>query len=62
MSNYRVGAFEALEWAWYMLRGYKDRPRGVDEARRLIQQVLSNMGKGDHINFSERLTEVKAAS
>lgn len=62
MSNYRIGAFEALEWAWHMLRGYKDSPTGVDEARRLIQEVLSNMGNGAHIKFSEELAEVEAAS
>ncbi|KON30094.1 hypothetical protein AC482_04815 [miscellaneous Crenarchaeota group-15 archaeon DG-45] len=57
MSNYQMGAFEALEWAWHMLRGYKDRPRGVDEARRLIQEVLSSMGEGAHIDFNERIRE-----
>ena len=62
MSNYRVGAFEALEWAWHMLRGYKDRPRGMDEARRLIQETLSSMGEGARINFGEKLIEVKTAS
>ncbi|MFQ6054124.1 MAG: hypothetical protein ACE5OO_07865 [Candidatus Bathyarchaeia archaeon] len=60
MSNYRIGAFEALEWAWYMLRNYKERPGGVDEARRRIQQVLSNMGEGSHIDFGEKILEAKA--
>lgn len=56
MSNYQIGAFEALEWAWHMLRSYRDQPRGVDEARRAIQNVLANMGKGDEVNFSEKVS------
>ena len=61
MSNYRIGAFEALEWVWHMLRGFKDSPRGVDEARRLIQEVLSNMGQGAPVDFSEEISKVKAS-
>ena len=59
VSNYRIGAFEALEWVWHMLRGFKDSPMGVDEARRLIQEVLSNMGRGDNMDFSEEISKVK---
>ena len=47
MSNYEIGAFEALQWAWHMLREYSDQPGGVYEARKAIQDVLLNMGKGD---------------
>ena len=61
MSNYSIGAFEALEWAWHMLRGYRGRPRGLDEARRLIQEILSSMGDGTKIDFDEKLSEVKTA-
>jgi len=61
VSNYKMGAFEALEWAWHMLRSYRDRPTGVDEARRLIQEVLSNMGKGVPVSFSEKMSEASAA-
>ena len=53
MSNYQMGAFEALQWAWHMLRNYKDSPGGVDDARQAIQQVLANMGRGDEVNFRE---------
>lgn len=59
MSNYSMGAFEALEWAWYMLRGYRGRPKGLEDARRLIQEILSSMGDGAHIDFNEKLSEVK---
>jgi hypothetical protein len=57
VSNYQIGAFEALEWAWHMLRSYRNRPRGVDEARCAIQNVLANMGKGDEVNFNEKISK-----
>ena len=53
MSNYQIGAFEALEWAWHMLRTHKDSPEGVEDARRIIKDVLSDMGKGDNVDFRE---------
>jgi len=59
LSDYKVGAFEALEWTWHMLRSYRDRPKGVDEARSLIQEVLSKIGTGDHVDFGEKISEVK---
>ena len=39
-----------------MLRDYRDRPSGVDEARRTIQEVLADMGKGTEVNFREELS------
>ena len=56
MSNYRTGAFEALEWAWYMLREHSDKPDGVDEARRVILEVLDKIGNGEKVNFSENIS------
>ncbi len=53
MSNYQIGAFEALEWAWHMLRTHKDSPEGVEDARRIIKDVLSDMGEGNYVNFGE---------
>lgn len=58
MSRYEIGAFEALEWAWHMLRKYRDNPSGVEEARRTIHNILSNLGKGDRVNFREKLSNV----
>jgi hypothetical protein len=55
MSNYKIGAFEALQWAWHMLREYRNQPRGVEEARNAIQDVLLNMGKGDQVDFLKQL-------
>ena len=59
MSNYRMGAFEALEWTWHMLRSYRGQPRGVEEARRMIKEVLTNIGKGAIVDFGEKISEVK---
>ena len=58
MSNYEVGAFEALEWAWHMLREYRGRPRSVDEARRIIKEALMAMGKGERVDFAQKIVEV----
>ena len=56
MSKYQIGAFEALRWAWYMLRDYRDQPSGVDDARQTIQEVLADMGKGTEVNFMEEMS------
>ena len=60
VSNYSIGAFEALEWAWHMLRTYRDQPKGVDEARYRIQEVLASMGEGDRVDFVKKMSQVKA--
>ncbi len=57
VTNYQVGAFEALQWAWYMLRSSSDEPRGVDEARQAIQTVLATMGGGAEVNFREETSQ-----
>jgi hypothetical protein len=57
LTNYQMGAFEALQWAWHMLRSYRDEPRGVDEARRTIQEVLATMGRGAEVNFREETSQ-----
>ncbi len=60
MSNYRVGAFEALEWVWHMLRSFRDSPGGVEEARRAIQEVLADMGNGNDMDFSQNITRLSS--
>ena len=42
-----------------MLRSYRGQPRGVEEARRMIKEVLSNIGKGALVDFGEKISEVK---
>jgi len=53
-----MGAFEALQWAWHMLRSYREEPRGVDEARQAIQEILATMGRGSEVNFREETSQV----
>jgi len=36
-----------------MLRTHKDSPEGVEDARRIIKDVLSDMGEGNYVNFGE---------
>lgn len=43
-----------MEWAWHMMRGYKDKHRGLDMARLAILGVLEDMGRGEEINFGEK--------
>ena len=62
MSDYKIGAFDALEWVWHTLRRYKDQPKGFDEAKRVILATMSNMGMGDKLNFSEKISEVEYAN
>ena len=60
MSNYEIGAFEALEWAWNMLR--VDKTSDLDEVSRNIQDMLSLLGDGSEINFHQKTMEVKGVS
>jgi len=57
VSNYEIGAFEALEWAWNMLR--VDKTSDLDEVSRNIQDMLSLLGDGSEINFHQKTMEVK---
>jgi hypothetical protein len=52
-----MGAFEALQWAWYMLRGYREKPYGIEEARKNIQEILLNMGKGIEVDFEAEINK-----
>ena len=57
MSTYEIGAFEALEWAWNMLRIGKSGD--LDDVSRNIQDMLSILGSGSEINFHQKTMEVK---
>lgn len=57
MSTYEIGAFEALEWAWNMLRIGKSGD--LDDVSRSIQDMLSILGSGSEINFHQKTMEVK---
>jgi len=57
VSTYEIGAFEALEWAWNMLRIGKSGD--LDDVSRSIQDMLSILGSGSEINFHQKTMEVK---
>ena len=51
MSTYEMGAFDALEWAWHILR----KEESIDDAKVSIQDTLYEMGKGVKVNFQEKI-------
>lgn len=53
MSDYQIGAFEALEWAWHILREYDNQSNGIEDARNAIREKLSMLGNGDKIQFKD---------
>ncbi len=55
MVSYERGAFDALEWAWHMLRNYRDHPGGIEEARGSIKDALADIGNGTNIDFRQRI-------
>jgi hypothetical protein len=60
VSTYEIGAFEALEWAWNMLR--TGDSRDLDDVTRSIQDMLSLLGSGSEIDFHKKTMEVKGIS
>ncbi len=58
VQNYQMGAFEALEWAWHMLRDKKANEGTVDEAYRSVQDVLAKIGKGAPIDFRQEIKKL----
>jgi len=58
VSTYEVGAFEALEWAWNLLRA--QRVAGdVEDATSLIQEMLFTLGSGSPVDFQEKTSLLK---
>ncbi len=51
MSTYEMGAFDALEWAWHILR----KQENIDDAKVSIQDALYEMGKGIKVNFQDKI-------
>jgi hypothetical protein len=58
VQSYQMGAFEALEWAWHMLRKKKENAGTVDEAFRSVQDVLAMIGKGNDIDFRKEIRKL----
>lgn len=59
MSSYEVGAFEALEWAWNLLRS-TNGATSPDDAVTQIQEILYTLGTGSRVNFQSKISEIKA--
>lgn len=59
MSTYEIGAFEALEWAWNLLRASSDV--SVEEATDYIQEMLYTLGSGIQVDFQQRISTLKAS-
>ena len=53
MSTYEIGAFEALEWAWNVLRT-EDSGDKV-EATSQIRDMLFKLGSGTQVDFKQGL-------
>ncbi len=52
MSTYEVGAFEALEWAWNLLR--VNDGVNIEDAAKHIQDMLMKLSDGTPVDFQQR--------
>jgi len=59
LSTYEVGAFEALEWAWNILREKSDV--NVEDTTKLILEMLFTLGSGRQVNFQLRTNALRAS-
>jgi hypothetical protein len=57
MSTYEIGAFEALEWAWKVLRTQENV--GEVEAVRRIKDMLFQLGSGNPVDFKQQINDIK---
>lgn len=53
----RIDQYEALEWAWVMLRR---TPK--EKAKDRIQEMLSKLSHGETVDFLARIEKLKEAS
>jgi hypothetical protein len=58
-SSYEIGAFEALEWVWHMLRSEKEQPGSIEDAYKKVQDTLATIGSGSDLNFKQKINELK---
>jgi hypothetical protein len=59
VSSYQMGAFEALEWAWRLLKTQKEHSGSVDEAYSSVQELLAKVGKGGHVDFRKEISQLQ---
>jgi hypothetical protein len=58
-ASYQMGAFEALEWAWHMLKTQKEHSGTVDEAYSTVQDLLAKVGKGGDVDFRKEISRLQ---
>jgi hypothetical protein len=58
-SSYQMGAFEALEWAWHLLRTQKEHSGSVDDAFSTVQMLLAEVGKGGDVDFRKEISRLQ---
>ena len=58
MSTYEIGAFEALEWAWNVLRTQEGI--GEVDATSRIKDMLFKLGSVNQIDFKQQINEIRA--
>ena len=51
MASYESGAYEALNWAWIMLKKVKEDPDLIDTARDEIKEKLAHIGNNGDTEF-----------
>jgi len=56
MSTYEIGAFEALEWAWNILR---TQETVEPDATNRIREMLFKLGSGSPVDFKQQMNEFK---
>jgi len=53
MSSYENGAFEALHWAWKVLKQSEDDSESVETVKQAIVEKLSLLRQGSNYNFDD---------
>ena len=56
MSTYEIGAFEALEWAWNILRTQENLE---NDAAGRIKEMLFQLGSGNPVDFRQQINEIR---
>ena len=56
MSTYEIGAFEALEWAWNILRTQENVE---NDAAGRIKEMLFQLGSGNPVDFRQQINEIR---
>ena len=57
MSTYEIGAFEALEWAWNVLRTQENV--GEADAASRIKEMLFQLGSGNPVDFKQQINKIR---